>query len=115
MLASSAAGHDYQSKTIRAAPMKIDIFNHFLPIAYLDTLDRYPGPHQAIVRYARRIRALWDVEQRIRMIEQWPDLVQVITLGQPTPELAGGPELSALSWDCANCQRWHGRNSRPMA
>jgi aminocarboxymuconate-semialdehyde decarboxylase len=74
--------------------MKIDIFNHFLPLTYLDALDRHPGPHQVIVRYARKIRALWDVEERIRMIGQWPDLVQVITLGQPTPELAGGPELS---------------------
>ena len=73
--------------------MKIDIFNHFLPPAYLEALERHAGD-QPIVRYAAKIRPLWDVEERLRMIAPWPDLQQVVTLGQPTPELVAGPELS---------------------
>jgi aminocarboxymuconate-semialdehyde decarboxylase len=73
--------------------MKIDIFNHFLPPAYLEALERHAGD-QPIVRYSAKIRPLWDVEERLRMIAPWPDLQQVVTLGQPTPELVAGPELS---------------------
>jgi predicted TIM-barrel fold metal-dependent hydrolase len=73
--------------------MKIDIFNHVLPPAYLAALERHAG-EQPLVRYSRRIRALWDVEERLRRLAPWPDLQQVLTLGQPTPELAGGPDLS---------------------
>ena len=36
------------------------------------------------------------------MIERWPDLAQVVTLGQPTPELAGSPELSPTLARIAN-------------
>src|SRR5438034_11703554 len=73
--------------------MKIDIFNHFLPPAYLEALERHAGD-QPIVRYAAKIRPLWDVEERLRMLAPWPDLQQVVTLGQPTPELVAGPERS---------------------
>ena len=73
--------------------MKIDIFNHFLPSAYLEALRRHAGD-QPLVRYAAGIRPLWDLEERLRMIAPWPDLQQVVTLGQPTPELVAGPELS---------------------
>lgn len=73
--------------------MKIDIFNHFLPPAYLAALERSAGD-QPLVRYAAKIRPLWDVDERLRMLAPWLDLQQVVTLGQPTPELAGGPELA---------------------
>ena len=73
--------------------MKIDIFNHFLPPAYLAALER-DARDQLIVRYAARIRPLWDVEERLRMLAPWPELKQVLTLGQPTPELAAGPQRS---------------------
>ena len=73
--------------------MKIDLFNHFLPPAYLEALQREAG-EQPIVRYAATIRPLWDVDQRLKMLAPWPDLQQVVTLGQPTPELVAGPERS---------------------
>lgn len=73
--------------------MKVDVFNHFVPAAYLGALEKQAAAHP-VVRYARRIRPLWDVEERLRMIEVWPDLQQVVTLGQPTPELAAGPDFS---------------------
>jgi aminocarboxymuconate-semialdehyde decarboxylase len=73
--------------------VKIDIFNHFLPPAYLEALERLAAD-QPIVRYAAKIRPLWDVEERLRMIAPWPELQQVVTLGQPTPELVAGPERS---------------------
>ena len=47
------------------------------------------------------------------MIGQWPDLVQVITLGQPTPELAGGAELSPELARIANDGMAEIRDQRP--
>jgi aminocarboxymuconate-semialdehyde decarboxylase len=73
--------------------MKIDLFNHFLPPAYLEALQREAG-EQPIVRYAAKIRPLWDVGERLKMLAPWPDLQQVVTLGQPTPELVAGPQRS---------------------
>ena len=73
--------------------MKIDIFNHVLPPAYLGALERHAG-EQPLVRYSAKIRPLWDIEERLRMLAPWPELQQVLTLGQPTPELAAGPQLS---------------------
>ena len=81
--------------------MKVDVFNHFVPAAYLTALEKHAATHP-VVGYARRIRPLWDIEERLRMIEPWPDLQQVVTLGQPTPELIGGPELSPLLARIAN-------------
>lgn len=73
--------------------MKIDIFNHFLPRAYLDALQTSAADHP-IVRYAARIRPLWDMEERLRMLEPWPDVQQVVALGQPTPEMVADAEHS---------------------
>src|SRR5687768_9652010 len=81
--------------------MKIDVFNHFLPAAYLEALNKHAGDHP-VVRYAAKIRPLWDVGERMRMIERWPDLRQVVTLGQPTPELIAGPDLSPVLARIAN-------------
>jgi predicted TIM-barrel fold metal-dependent hydrolase len=73
--------------------MKIDIFNHVMPLKYLDMMKQHsrdPG----IIKRMTSLRMLWDIEARVQMLEQWPDLQQVLTLSVPSPELVGGPELS---------------------
>jgi predicted TIM-barrel fold metal-dependent hydrolase len=83
--------------------MKIDIFNHFLPVKYLEALEQQGAQHRPIVQYAKKIVPLWDVGERLRKMAPWPDLAQVITLGQPTPELAAtqefSPELARIAND----------------
>ena len=81
--------------------MKIDIFNHFLPRAYLDALQNSAADHP-IVRYAERIRPLWDMQERLRMLERWPDLQQVVALGQPTPEMVADAQRSPALARIAN-------------
>lgn len=73
--------------------MKIDIFNHFLPLPYLEALEKRAARHPAVL-LGRRVRALWDLELRFKMISAWPDLQQVITLGLPAPEMVGDPDAS---------------------
>jgi aminocarboxymuconate-semialdehyde decarboxylase len=73
--------------------MKIDIFNHFIPKPYLEALQEHDSEYP-LVRFAAGIRALWDMEERLRMIAVWPDLQQVVALGQPVPEMIAGPDAS---------------------
>jgi len=82
--------------------MKIDLFSHFMPGPYMAALQERYGGHP-LVRYASRIRPLWDMEERLRLLAPWPDLQQVVTLGQPMPEMIAGPadapELARIAND----------------
>ena len=97
---------------IKGVAMKIDIFNHFIPQPYLDALQDRVGEHP-LVRYAASIRPLWDIEARLRMIEPWPDLQQVVALGQPMPEMIAGPEFSPELARIANDGMAQIRDRRP--
>ncbi len=74
--------------------MKIDLFTHAMPVRYLDMMKQHftdPG----IARRMSQLRLLWDIEPRVRMLdEQFPDVQQVLSLSLPSPELVGGPELA---------------------
>ncbi len=73
---------------------KIDIYNHVMPQKYLEMMkvhSRDPG----IVKRMTGLRMLWDIEARVKMLdEKFPEVQQVLTLSLPSPELIGGPELS---------------------
>jgi aminocarboxymuconate-semialdehyde decarboxylase len=65
-----------------------------------------------IVKRMSSLRLLWDIEARVAMLEQWPEVQQVLTLALPSPELVGGPELSPELARIANddmaamCAKW---------
>ena len=92
--------------------MKIDIYNHVIPMAYLEKmkqLSKDPG----IVKRMSGLRMLWDIEARVAMLkEKFPEVQQVLTLGLPSPELLGGPDVSPELARIANdgmagmCRRW---------
>ncbi len=73
--------------------MKIDIYNHVMPVAYLEKMKQH-SKDPGIVKRMSSVRMLWDIEARVKMLDQWPDVRQVLTLSLPSPELVGGPELS---------------------
>ena len=92
--------------------MKIDIFNHVMPQAYLElvkTHSKEPG----MVKRMSSLRMLWDIEHRVAMLrEKFPDVQQVLTLGLPSPELLGdashSPEFARVANDgmAEMCRRW---------
>jgi aminocarboxymuconate-semialdehyde decarboxylase len=92
--------------------MKIDIFNHVMPPAYLElvkTHSKEPG----MVKRMSSLRMLWDIEHRVAMLrEKFRDVQQVLTLGLPSPELLGDPAHSPEYARVANdgmaemCRRW---------
>jgi len=91
--------------------MKIDIFNHVMPQRYLERMKEY-SKDTGIIKRMSSLRMLWDIEARVGMLDQWPDVRQVLTLSLPSPELLGGPELSPELARIANddmaamCARW---------
>lgn len=73
---------------------KIDIFNHVMPVAYLEMMKLH-SKDAGIVKRMTSLRMLWDIEARVQMLdEKFPDVQQVLTLSLPSPELVGGPELA---------------------
>ena len=70
--------------------MMIDVFNHFMPKAYLDRLgDLIPG-HPVLTAFPR-LKTLWDVDARRALIDEFGEMQHVLSLANPPPELIGSP------------------------
>jgi aminocarboxymuconate-semialdehyde decarboxylase len=82
--------------------MKIDVFNHFVPKAYLDRLEKLIPGHVAVTAFPR-LETLWNVEARLALLEELGDLQQVLSLANPPLELIATPdktpELARLAND----------------
>jgi len=92
--------------------MKIDIFNHVMPQAYLELVKQH-SKEAGMVKRMSNLRMLWDIEHRVEMLRtKFPDVRQVLTLGLPSPELLGGPDKSPEFARVANdgmaqmCLKW---------
>ncbi len=91
--------------------MKIDLYNHVMPVRYLEMMKSH-SKDVGIIKRMSGLRMLWDIEARVGMLDQFPDVRQVLTLSLPSPELLGGPELSPELARIANddmaamCARW---------
>jgi predicted TIM-barrel fold metal-dependent hydrolase len=69
----------------------IDIFNHFMPKAYLARLAELVPDHVAVTAFPR-LKPLVDVEARLRLLDQFDDMRHVICLANPPLELIAAPE-----------------------
>ncbi len=65
--------------------MKIDIFTHIFPPKYWDIIKKYCPMNMEINP------ALWDLEQRFRIIDKYDDYVQVLTFSIPPVEAVAEP------------------------
>jgi uncharacterized protein len=82
---------------------KIDIFNHVMPVAVADHL-RATGPAGAgMAKRMTNIPMLYDIEARVRMMDQWPGYEQVLTIAGPM-EMMGGPSESPVIARLANTE-----------
>jgi len=92
--------------------MKIDIFNHVMPAAYLELVKQH-SKEPGMVKRMTGLRLLWDIEARLTMLrDKFPELRQVLTLSLPAPELLGDSEHSPSFARVANdgmaemCRKW---------
>ncbi len=82
-------------------PPKIDIYNHVMPMPYLELVkQRYKD--EGMVKRMTGARILWDMDARVEMLEQWPEVQQVLTLSTPGPESIGNAEESPAIARVAN-------------
>jgi len=71
--------------------MIIDIYNHFMPRPFLDRLgDLIPG--HVVLKAFPRLRTLWDLDARLKLLDGFGDYAQVLSLANPPIELLAGPE-----------------------
>ncbi len=71
--------------------MIIDMFNHFMPKPYLDRLGPLI-PNQPAVTAFPRLKTIVDVEARLRLLDEFDDVRQVLSLANPPLELIAGPD-----------------------
>jgi hypothetical protein len=73
--------------------MKTDIFNHFIPKEYFERLhDLIPG--HVVLGAFPRIKALVDVEARLRLLDEFGEMQHVLSLANPPLELIAPPNVT---------------------
>jgi hypothetical protein len=70
---------------------KIDIYNHVMPRAVADRIRELAPGKGDMVKRVTSIPMLYDIEARVRMMDQWPGYQQVLTLSSPPIETIAGP------------------------
>ncbi len=73
----------------------IDSFNHFFPQAFFDRLLASDGAARDIGKRMRGVKALYDLDTRLRIVDSFPDYSQVLSLGMPPLDILAGPEEAA--------------------
>jgi len=71
----------------------IDVFNHFMPAAYFERLRRLVPEHAAATAFPR-LRTLWDLDARLKLLDEFGDYAQVLSLANPPIELLGQPDAT---------------------
>ena len=74
--------------------MKIDIFNHIFPKKFYDKYIDAGHGGKDIGKRVSNIQTIVDVDSRFRILDEFGDYVQVITLPLPPVETLAGPEQS---------------------
>jgi uncharacterized protein len=81
----------------------IDIFNHFMPRPYVERIAKLIPNHVAVTAFPR-LDTLVDIEARLRLLESFDGLQQVLSLANPPLEGIGPPavaaELARIANDC---------------
>jgi aminocarboxymuconate-semialdehyde decarboxylase len=80
----------------------IDVFNHFVPPAYFERLKKLVPDHAAATAFPR-LRTLWDLDARLKLLDGFGDYAQVLSLANPPLEhlaaLAETAELASIAND----------------
>lgn len=83
--------------------LRIDMFNHLLPIKFFERMNEINPGMPDIVKRMRGIPSLTDMDLRLRQLEEFgDDYRQIVSMAMPPPELVGTPEDSAELCRIAN-------------
>ena len=94
--------------------MKIDAFCHVLPKPYFERLQKVSSERAAnLLKRTASIRTLWDLDERLRVIEPYDEYTQIISLAAPAVESLGEPAETAELARLANDEMAELVRSRP--
>lgn len=83
-------------------PLRIDSHTHIMPPAYFEQYKRLTK-NEGLLKRMLGLPVLYDLEERIAMMRQWPDYKQILTLSLPPIEQVGAvaeaPSLARLAND----------------
>src|SRR4030095_15778242 len=74
--------------------MKLDVFNHIFPRRFFDRMLAVAPDGKDLHKRVRAIPSIVDLEARCRIMDQFGDYAQIISLGSPPIEAFGPPPLS---------------------
>ena len=74
--------------------MKIDLFNHIFPKSFFDKYIDRGSAGRDIGKRVANIRTIVDVDARLKILDEFGDYVQVISLPLPPLEIIAGPDRS---------------------
>jgi uncharacterized protein len=86
----TCVGYDTYTRLDRHLMRKIDVFNHVLPARFFERI----GDYRDIGKRMRDVPMLFDVPTRLRVMDRFPDYVQVLSAGMPPIEALAGPDAS---------------------
>ena len=92
---------------------KIDVFPHILPKPYFDKMLSMSSRSAYMQKRVRDIPVMYDLDVRFRIMEQYQDYAQVLTLNLPPIEVVAGPkeggmmEYLSFSDDAKVVRSWH--------
>jgi aminocarboxymuconate-semialdehyde decarboxylase len=69
---------------------KIDIFNHVMPTKFFERI----GDYKDIGKRMREVPMLYDLDERLRVMDRFPGYVQILSAGMPPIEALAGPDES---------------------
>ena len=70
----------------------IDAFNHFFPKRFFAGVLETPAAQKDMGKRIRGIPALFDLDERLRIVDSFPDYSQVLSLAMPAIDRLWGPE-----------------------
>ena len=74
--------------------MNIDIFPHILPKPYFDKVQAFATQGMLMAKRIQAVTALHDLDTRLRIMDEYENYTQVLTLGAPPIENIAGPDVT---------------------
>jgi uncharacterized protein len=81
----------------------IDVFSHFLPRSVLDRFRELAPRHAALALF-EQLPELWDAGARVRSLDAFPGLQQILNFGNPPIDTIGEPPVAAQLARLANTE-----------
>ena len=73
---------------------KLDIFNHILPRPFYELMMKVAPNLGEMGKRVRAVPMLYDLDERFRVMDRFPDYHQVLSLASPPLEAYGGPDVA---------------------